>query len=276
MDGIIDAHAHVWTERSVRYPRAAGEPDYPPERFTPQDFLVHAQLNGVTRAVLVQMSFYGFDHSYMLDAMGEHPGIFSGVGAVDISVAYPDAAMKELASRGVRGFRIVPGSSPQAVLDTEGMRAIWRCGAEQQLAICPLINPDALPVIDQMCTRFPDTPVVIDHLARISIDGAPREGDIRLLCSLAKHSHVYVKVSAFYALGRKRAPYTDLVPLIRRVFEEYGPRRLMWGSDCPFQVGNGHLYGDSVELVRERLDFVSEQDRAWLLSKTAASLFFTP
>ena len=30
-----------------------------------------------------------------------------------------------------------------------------------------------------------------------------------------RHRNVYVKVSAFYALGRMAAPYTDLAPLIR-------------------------------------------------------------
>jgi predicted TIM-barrel fold metal-dependent hydrolase len=125
-----------------------------------------------------------------------------------------------------------------------------------------------------MCARFPDTPVVIDHLARIGADGNVRDSDVRLLCRLAKHRHVYVKVSAFYALGRKQAPYTDLAPMIRRVFQDYGPQRLMWASDCPFQVEGGHTYEASLALVREHLEFLSRRDREWLLMGTAESLFF--
>ena len=98
---------------------------------------------------------------------------------------------------------------------------------------------------------------------------------MRLLCGLAKHRKVQVKVSAFYALGRKTAPYTDLAPLIRRVFEDFGPRRLMWASDCPFQVQNGHNLAASVNLIRDGLPFLSKDDREWLLSKTAASTFFS-
>ncbi len=59
-----------------------------------------------------------------------------------------------------------------------------------------------------MCSLHSDTPVVVDHLARIGADGVIRDADIRLLCALARHRNVYVKVSAFYALGRKSAPYT--------------------------------------------------------------------
>ncbi len=274
MSGAIDAHVHLWTDDRETYPRKPGAQNFPPQRFTAEDFLAHAGPNGVTRAVLVQMSFYGFDNSYMLDSRRAHPGVFSAIGIVDSNAPHPDQAMRDLARQGVRGFRIVPGNAPQTWLDTAGMQAMWRCGAEQRLAMCGLVNPDALPSIDRMCARFPDTPVVIDHLARIGAGGDVRETDVRLLTSLAKHRKVYVKVSAFYALGRKQAPYTDLVPMIRRVFDAYGPRRLMWASDCPFQVQDGHTYADSIALVRERLDFVSNEDREWLLSKTAESVFF--
>jgi predicted TIM-barrel fold metal-dependent hydrolase len=270
----IDAHVHVWTDDRKQYPRAIDQTAQP-DRFTAADFWMHAKPVGVTRAVLIQMSFYRFDNSYMLDTMREYKGVFSGVGIVDSLSPKPDDKMKELAKSGVRGFRIAPGTSPQAWLETPGMEAMWRCGAERGLAMCPLINPDMLPSIDRMCLRHPDTPVVIDHLARIGADGVIRDGDIRLLCGLARHRRVHVKVSAFYALGRKTAPYTDLVPMIRRIFEDFGPRRLMWASDSPFQVQEGHTYASSIALVRDKLPFLSPEDREWLLAKTAQSVFFT-
>ena len=274
MSEWIDAHVHVWTDDRERYPRASGEANYEPLRFTPEDFLGHARPNGVVRAVLVQMSFYRYDHAYLLESMRAHPGKFAAIGLVDAGGSDPVGAMAELAGRGVRGFRIAPGASPKTWLEDAGMAAMWRYAGERRLALCPLVNPDALAGIDRMCGRFPETPVVIDHLARIGVDGTIRDADVRALCDLAKHGSVRVKVSAFYALGRKRAPYTDLAPMIRRVFEHYGPRRLMWGSDCPFQVQNGQTYRASVALIREHLDFLSSEDRDWLSSKTAKSLFF--
>jgi predicted TIM-barrel fold metal-dependent hydrolase len=270
----IDAHVHVWTDDRTRYPRAQGSRDYAPARFTPEDLFAHSKPAGVTRIVLIQMSFYQFDNSYMLDAMRTHRGVFSGVGIVDEAAPEPNRKMEELARQGVRGFRIVPGGSAQTWLDTPGMAMMWATAAKRKLAMCPLIGPDALPSIDRMCTKYPDTPVVIDHLARIGSDGSIRDADVRLLCGLAKHKDVKVKISAFYALGRKQAPYTDLAPLIRRVFEDYGPRRLMWASDCPFQVQNGHSYATSISLIREGLPFLSQEDREWILGRTAASVFF--
>lgn len=276
MFAAIDAHVHVWTDDRVRYPRATGERDYIPPRFTPEDLFVHSKPAGVTRIVLIQMSFYRFDNSYMLHCMQAYPRVFSGVGIVDDLGPAPDKDMEALARQGVRGFRIVPTGSPQKWLETPGMKAMWKKGAEKGLAMCPLVGPDALPAIDGMCAKYPDTPVVIDHLARIGADGQVRDSDVRLLCGLARHKNVNVKVSAFYALGKKKAPYTDLAPLIRRVFEDFGPRRLMWASDCPFQVQDGHRYAPSIALIREGLPFLSQDDREWILGRTAASVFFKP
>lgn len=274
MTKAIDAHVHVWTDDRKRYPRAAGEAQYQPDRFTPEDYFAHSKPSGIARTVLIQMSFYRFDNTYMLDTMRAYPGVFSGVGIVDSSSPHPEKAMRDLAKHSVRGFRITPGASPQSWLDTPGMEAMWRCGAERNLAMCPLVGPDALPSIDRMCIRHPATPVVIDHMARIGATGEIRDADVRLLCGLSKHPKVAVKVSAFYALGRKTPPYTDLAPLIRRVFEDYGPRRLMWASDCPFQVQKEHTIAASIALIREGLPFLSAEDKEWLLTRTAESIFF--
>lgn len=269
---MIDAHVHVWTDDESRYPRAAGQQSYAPARFTPEDLFRHSKPAGVNRVVLIQMSFYRFDNSYMLDAMRAHPGVFSGVGIVDAAAPAPDQAMRRLAGQGVRGFRVTKADG----LESPGMETMWRTAAADGLAICPLVGPDSLPVIDRMCSRHPETVVVIDHLARIGAGGPIRDADIRLLSALSRHPLVNVKASAFYALGNKTAPYRDLAPLIRRIFEDFGPRRMMWASDCPFQVENGHNYQDSINLVRSGLPFLGTDDREWMLRRTAERVFFSP
>jgi predicted TIM-barrel fold metal-dependent hydrolase len=90
---------------------------------------------------------------------------------------------------------------------------------------------------------------------------------------MAMHKKVKVKVSAFYALGKKKPPHDDLAPMIRRLVDAYGADRLMWASDCPFQVDNEE-YEDSIALIRDRLDFLSASDKDWILRKTAEQTFF--
>lgn len=275
--GYVDAHVHVWTPDTQQYPLAPGfrRDEMKPASFTPEELLAHARPAGVGRVVLIQMSFYGFDNSYMLDTIERFQGVFSGVAVIDDTAREPAALMRLLAKQGVRGFRIYPRNLPvDRWLDEPGMQAMWQCGADEGLAMCHLVNPEALAAVDGMCRKFPDTPVVIDHFARIGLDGTIREADLDRLCRLSRHRNTYVKVSAFYALGKKKAPYLDLAPMIRRLLDAYGPERLMWATDGPFQVQEGHTYADSIELVRSRLDFLSDSDRQWLLAKTAEKVFF--
>src|SRR2546426_7563518 len=119
------------------------------------------------------------------------------------------------------------------------------------LVLCPLTNPEAVPALSNMCSPFPRTRVVIDHMARIGMSGPVRDQQVEHFCFLAKLPEVRVKLSAFYALGFRCPHHLDLADLVRRVFEAYGPERLLWGSDCPFQLVE-ETYEDSISLVRDR------------------------
>ena len=275
--GYIDAHVHVWTPDTKTYPLAKGykKSDMQPASFTPEELFSHCKPHGVTRIVLIQMSYYRYDNSYMLDMIRKHQGVFSGVAVID-DRDQPAATMRRLAKQGVRGFRIVQRElSGDVWLGTKAMAQMWKCGAEEELAMCHLCQPHAFGAIGRMCVKFPKTPVVIDHYGRTGIDGTIRKRDVDNLCALAKHKNVFVKVSAYYALGKKKAPYLDLAPMTRRLLGAFGPERLMWASDGPFQVVGGHKYGPSIDLVRKGFDFLSDGDRQWLLRKTAERVLFS-
>ena len=184
--------------------------------------------------------------------------------------------MGELAKKKVRAFRIHPRLSKQPPgrwLEPAGYAAMFAAGAKNNQAMSCLIDPDALPELDRMCGKFPDTPVIIDHLCRIGANGTIAEKDVEALCAMAKHKKVMVKIGAFYALGKKQPPYTDLGPLIQKVVKAFGAKRCMWESDSPFQVAN-HKYQDSVDLIRKHLDFLKDEDKEWLLRRTAEEFFF--
>lgn len=274
----IDAHVHVWTADHATYPLAAGfkKEDIRPASFTPEDLLKHARAAGVGRIALIQISSYGFDNSYMLDVIARQPDVFAGTALID-PYDDPIKVMTTMAKQGIRAFRLRPNLSKEPIarwLRPEGFERMFTAGACNHQAMSFLIDPDGLPEVDRMCAAHPNTPVIIDHLARIGADGVIRDRDVDALCALARHRNVMVKVGAFYALGKKTAPYTDLGPMIEKVVKAFGANRCMWESDCPFQVENGHTYQDSIELIRTHLAFLSDADREWLLGKTAERFFF--
>ena len=63
--------------------------------------------------------------------------------------------------------------------------------------------------------------------------------------------------------------------MIKECRDSFGAERLMWASDCPFHVDPGHNYHDSIALIRDRLDFLTSSDKAWMLRKTAEKFFFS-
>ncbi len=272
----IDAHSHVWTHDVDNYPLANGYTvkDLQPP-FTEKELLEVANANAVGRVVLIHHHpFYGWDSSYMLDVAARMPETFRVVGTVDNLTENPGEQMRSLLKQYVTGFRITSDFDKKKWL-AGGMDEMWRMAAETRQSICCLINPDEIEQIDAMCVKHPETPVVIDHFARVGIDGQFRDADVQALCGLARHKHTVLKISAYYALGKKKPPYTDLVPMIRQVFDAFGPERLMWASDSPYQLGGENTYEDSIALVRDRIAFLSEGDREWLLRKTAERVFFS-
>lgn len=276
-EGFVDAHVHVWTPDVARAPLAAGftAADMQPASFTPDELLAACRPHGVDRVVLVQMSFYGFDNAFMLDCIAARPDTFAGVAIIDHERPEVAATLRMLRGRGVRGVRLYADRAKAERWAAAGMDRLWAAAADEGIALCLLADPDALPAIRRQVDRFPRATVVVDHCARIGMRGPIDPGDVDALVGLAAFPGVHVKVSAFYALGAKAAPYDDLAPLVRRLRDAFGAERLMWGSDAPYQLAPGHGYGPSVALPRERLGFLSGPERRALLRGTAARLFFS-
>jgi predicted TIM-barrel fold metal-dependent hydrolase len=219
------------------------------------------------------MSYYGIDNRFMLDVIARWPLKFRGIAVVDANAGDPSRDMQSLAHRGVRGFRVAVVDPGATLAGLPYLEKMLLCGARNGSAICFLLCPQLLPDVERLCGLYPDTTVVLDHLARIGMPGPVRKQDVESLCRLARYPRTVVKLSGFYVLGAKRPPHQDLAPLIRSVYDAFGPRRLMWGSDCPFQTMM-ETYDDSISLVTSGLPFLSTEDKDWILRWTAESLFF--
>jgi len=273
--GFIDAHVHVWTSDVETYPLAPGysTQQMEPPSFTAEELFAHSQPCGIDRVVLIQMSFYGSDNRYLLDTIARWPEVFRGVAVVHHERGDLGDEMQRLRQGGVRGFRVYQLAAGASVpLDSTEYETLCGLAGDLGMAICPLLAPPLLPAVGRAAGRFPGTTFIIDHLARIGAGKAIEQAETVALCALAGHPNCCVKVSAFYALGAARPPHDDLAPLIRQVHKAFGAERLMWATDCPYQVLD-ETYEDSLALVRDRLPFLTDRDRAAILEGTAARVF---
>ncbi len=275
--GYVDSHVHVWPKLTEKYPLDSKytPADVVPAAFPPEEIMQLGQKEGVQRVVLIQMSFFGFDNSFMLDCISKWPKVFRGVAIIDHDAPGVPEKMIALKKLGVRGYRLYANAKNVASWDgSPGIDAMFKTAAETQQAICLLSDPEVLPGIDKMASKYPNTKIVIDHFSRIGMRGQVDQGDLEKLCKLGRFENVFVKTSAFYALGQKKAPYKDLLPMIKQLRDAYSADRLMWGSDCPYQVQDGHAYPTSFALIAKHADFLSENERNAILGKTADRVFF--
>ena len=288
---VFDSHIHVWSGDTNRFPLAPGfskENLWSPS-YSIEEYLQEARPHGITHVNLIQMTWYGLDHSYIIDIIRRDPQHFVGTGIVpavtDVSLANPDQTMIALAKKGILAFRLrtkrtrPPLAGGSQWLDYPGYEKMFQAGAEHNLALSFLMSPDDFPEISRMCSRFPETPVILDHFAGVAVKPI-REGAVANLCQMAKHKKVMLKVGAFYGCGDRTPPYTDQLPLIRRVVDAFGPERCMWETDAPLrrpgasQPAVPHSCQAAVELIRDHANFLSAADKNQILFKTAYDFFF--
>ena len=226
-EGSCDSHCHVFGPATV-FP-------YAPDRtFTPVDapvgqlMALHRHL-GLDRAVIVQSSCYGADHSALLAALAAGGGRYRGVAL--ISPGTPPAEIARLHAAGVRGFRLhfLPhlGDPPTVaeIRDVVALTADLGWHAEIHLHSADIARHAGL-------IRWFPIPVVIDHLARLDLARGSTSAAVTALLGLLDTGRVWVKTSGVDRVSRTGPPYPDAVALAARLVA-HNPERVLWGTDYP-------------------------------------------
>ena len=151
----------------------------------------------------------------------------------DVSLASPDKTMVALSHHGIYAFRVRGGKSARMPigdvtrwLDYPGYEGMFAAGAAHNLALSFLMGLDDLPDSGSDVHPFPTRNPCDSgsYVCGVRIrDGVFPEEDLKTLCNMARHKRVMVKLGPFQALGDGQAPYLDLLPLIRRIVDAFGP-----------------------------------------------------
>ena len=243
--GACDCHAHVFGPRE-RYPLIPN-PGYQPPAVTFDDYVRMLRTLGVSRAVLVQPSPYGTDHSALLDAL--RSGRFPLRGVALYNDALTDRQLEDLHYYGVQGARlhILPDNAAAVFAalprTAERVRAL---GWHLQF----YVNLEQHPDFDRLLLTLP-VPAVIDHFGLVpAASGAASAGGQTLL-RLARSGRCWFKLSAPYRISRANPGFADVTPLARMLVAA-APGRCMWGTDWPHPnasfIPND---GDLVDLLAE-------------------------
>lgn len=235
-DACIDAHQHFWEFSPVRDAWITEEMRVIRRDFGPEDLRGVLEANGVSGCVAVQADPSEAETAFLVDIARRHPFVKGVVGWVDLcapDVASRLAYYRETAPE-IKGFRHIVQAEPDAFMDgaafSEGISQLAAYGYPYDI----LIYPRQLPAALRLAARFPDQPFVIDHLAKPDIRSGGLEPWRRDIRRIAAYPRVHCKVSGMVTEADwDRWTPGDLKPYLDVVFEAFGPRRLLFGSDWP-------------------------------------------
>ena len=275
---IIDTHIHLFDP--VRVPYATDAP-YKPAAEPVEAYATFALEAGLAHAVIVHPEPYQDDHRYLEycfageKKLGLPAGFFKGTCLFDPVAEETPARMEALVRKHpgrVVALRIhemhKPGTPSLTTgpikdrdLKSPAMLATWRKAQALGLGIQMHFLPHYAPGIAELAGQFPKVPVILDHLARVG-QGTPEEFEGVL--GLAKFPKVVMKYS-----GVEYSAKADWKPMVRRMFDAFGPQRMIWGA-----LGyTRDEFAKQSQLLNRMFDFATEAQRARIRGGNAAELF---
>ncbi|MFS7959079.1 putative 4-sulfomuconolactone hydrolase [Helianthus anomalus] len=279
---IIDSHLHVWAspqEAIEKFPYVPGQEPSIRGNF---DFLLHCMEEaGVDGALIVQPINHKFDHSYVTSVLKKHPSKF--VGCCLANPAEDGSGVQQLEhlilEDGYRAVRFNPYLWPSGQQMTNEIgKAMFSKVGELGVPVgfmCMKGLNLHISEIKELCSEFPETVVLLDHVAfcKPPMDDEEAKTFSELL-GLSRFPQVYVKFSALFRVSRKSFPYDDLTTLLSQVVSSFGANRVMWGSDFPFVVEEcGYKEAkEAVSVIANQVPMPSS-DLEWIMGKTAMQLF---
>ena len=215
---------HVYEDRFPLVPQATFKPPHAPLA----DYRAVQRALGLSRAVLVQPSGYGFDNRCMLEALHELGDSVRAVAIVPTDVA--DAELERLTRAGVRGIRyfLLPGGLlPWESLEPMAARVAgfgWHVQAQ--------FDGRELPRYEAMLAHLP-VKLVIDHNGKFLEPVATDHPGFLSLLRLLEGGNTWVKLSAPYETSKLGPPRYDDVGILAKALVEARPDRCVWASNWP-------------------------------------------
>ena len=267
----IDPHVHVW-KSDPAFPYAPETKNPPAKDATPEMLLELMQANGVEKTVLVQVIHYRWDNTYTAHALKTYPDKFMGVCRVNPEdPEAPDNLSYWTEQHGFHGVRLSPA------LDSSGdwftgplMDPLFKRAEDLGVPMLILTGPGRLPDLAALLERHSDLNVSIDHMADCQPDDAV---GVQRLLDMARYPGVYVKLSHTWGISRESYPWRDAHDLVKRVYDTFGAKRLMWATDWPVCLNSNAAYAQTLTVVRDEMDFFSPEDLEWIMGKTTLTLW---
>lgn len=270
---VINAAEHAWVLHDPRFPitkeMSSCPGNTPPKsEYSGEHLLSEMRLHGIDRTVISHVCYYGRNNDYTIHCVQTWPDKFAGIGLLVGDRLHPpgdpenprrlESLVKE---QGLAGLRLPPWYDPDvAWVNDPVCYPLWEKAQELGCVFNFWMRPHQIGQVGDMAERFPGVRVVIDHLAMIDIT-APEQDGFGPLLDLARLPNVYIRTS-LHNPSREGMPYRDVWPFLERIYDRFGPQRMCFANFFEYVI------------MKEVIPFFTEDDKEWILGKTAMGLYF--
>lgn len=275
---IADIHPHIISSDMQRYPLTPlGGEQSAWSRSRPvsyEQLLAAMDKAGVDKAAIVHAStVYGFNNSYVADAVAARPDRFTGVFSVDVLAPDAPEKVRFWVGRKLTGLRLfttgstMPGQAPW--LEDPRLLPAWESAGRLNIPICMQMTPAAIPALEKLLQRYPKIRVILDHLLKPDITEGPPYAKAKFLFDLARYGNVYLKLTSRNVEDASRGKATPAT-FFGRLVKEFGASRIAWGSNYPASEGPLEKL---VNEAKAALASLPQKDQDWILHGTAQALY---
>ena len=275
---IVDAHHHVWDLAVRDQPWIAGPSMAPIRRsFRVDDLRPSAHAAGVTATVLVQTVTDAAETPELLALAAADPLVAGVVGWTDLTnPAIPDELAGLAAAPGGRrlvGIRHQVQSEPdpdwlRRPEVIRGLRAVAAAGLGYDLVVLP----HQIPAATYAATVVPGLTMILDHAGKPPVGRGNLDAWRAAIRAFAARPNTACKLSGLVTEAPPGAPVTAFAPVADVILEEFGPDRVMFGSDWPVCL-LARDYAGVVQLAQLLTAGLSDTERTAVFSSTAARLY---
>ncbi len=271
----IDSHQHFWNYSPEAHAWIDDSMAALKRDFLPEHLKAELEKEGFEGSVAVQASQTLEETQWLLGLAEKFSYIKGVVGWVDLRSPEARRQLQKFASRSkFKGVRHVAQSEPDDRFLVgkdflEGIKAL----EEFHLTYDILVFPRQLPAAIELARRFPRQPFVLDHIAKPEIKAgkmSPWRENIR---ELAQNPNVYCKLSGMVTEADwKGWKPEDFKPYLDVIFEAFGPKRLLFGSDWPVCLLAGN-YASVKKIAEDYLAGFSREDREAIMGGNAERFY---
>jgi predicted TIM-barrel fold metal-dependent hydrolase len=280
---VVDTHMHVWSADPKRFPFAHPyQPDFHlPEAEGSLEMLIEdMDQNEVTHAILVQVIYHGWDNRYIAHCVRAYPKRLRAHGLIDPLDANVAVKLEQaMIHQGLSGMRFSPiyYKGKDEWMTAQPAHRMWKKAAQLGAVLNFFIATAQLPKLEGMVKQYPEVRVIVDHLGQIDLHAKDPLPEMQKLVALARYPNVWVKVSELTSVSKSgKYPFADALPWVKRVYDAYGPDRLLWGTGYP---GKARAYfkrptlAQELALVRREIPFFTAEDQRKILGENAVKLW---